>query len=246
MNTPKIKVIVNGAFGKMGLLACEALQSDARFELIAQLGRQDNLEAELRYHSADLILDLTQADCVWDNCQNYLKYPIRFVIGTSGLEPIQISTLADICKQKKQGAAIIPNFSIGAVLNIHFAKLAAKWFDAVDIIEMHHHHKIDSPSGTAIHTAHEILKAKSDWPEMNLTPQAGRQSFIENKIPIHSVRMQGLLAVQQVLFGQTGETINLSHQIIDRKAYMPGILLSCEQVMQQDDLVVGLDKWLIL
>ena len=239
----KIKIIVNGAFGKMGTLACESLKQDERFEIIAQLGRKDDLSNSLQQYPADVILDLTQADCIWDNCNIYQKHPIKFVIGTSGLTAEQITELTKNCLKRKQGAAIIPNFSIGAVINMHFAKLAAKWFDSVDIIEMHHAQKLDSPSGTAIRTAQLIHEAKADWPKMQSIPQPGRETYI-HQIPIHSVRMPGVLAVQQVMFGQAGETITLSHQTIDRKAYMPGVLLACEKVMEHDDLVLGLEHWL--
>lgn len=243
MTHQKIKIIVNGAFGKMGALACDALTNDERFEIIAKLGRQDDLSISLQQYPADVVLDLTQADCVWDNCRIYRQFSIRFVIGTSGLSAEQIKEIQQHCLEEKQGAAIIPNFSIGAVMNMHFAQLSAKWFDSVDIIEMHHEQKLDSPSGTAIRTAQLIHDVKPEWPAIKSKPQPGRETYI-HQIPIHSVRMPGILAVQQVMFGQAGETITLSHQTIDRKAYMPGVLLACEKVMSNEHLIVGLEHWL--
>jgi 4-hydroxy-tetrahydrodipicolinate reductase len=243
MTQQKIKIIVNGAFGKMGTLACEALSHHEHFEIIAKLSRKDDLSTSLQQFPADVVLDLTQADCVWDNVRIYQKFPIKFVIGTSGLHAEQIKEIQEHCLQKKQGAAIIPNFSIGAVMNMHFAQLSAKWFDSVDIIEMHHEQKLDSPSGTAIRTAQLIHEVKSQWPAMKSNPQPGRETYV-HQIPIHSVRMPGILAVQQVMFGQAGETITLSHQTIDRKAYMPGVLLACEKVMTNTHLIVGLEHWL--
>lgn len=240
----QIKIIINGAFGKMGMLAKESLEQSNNFKIIAAIGRHDDLIQNIKEHNPNLILDLTQADCVYDNCLKYLEYKTRFVIGTSGLKKDQIEYIDKKCAQNKIGALIVPNFSIGSVLSTHFAKIAAKWFDGVDIIEMHHHQKLDSPSGTALHTAEALHNVKANWPQINSTPQPGRDFFV-HQIPIHSVRMPGLLAVQQILFGQAGETITLNHQIIDRKAYMPGVKLACEKVMSLNELVIGLEHWLI-
>lgn len=242
MNKP-IRILVNGAFGKMGQLACETLSKHPHFQLIAQLGRDNDLCAEIEKSTPDIVLDLTRADCIWHNCQTYTKYPIHFVIGTSGLNQKQIEWLTKTCELNQQGAMIVPNFSIGAVLTMQFAQYAAKWFDGVDIIEMHHHQKLDSPSGTAIRTAELIHQSKPNWPKINDTPQPGRETFVHH-IPIHSVRMPGVLAYQQILFGQLGETIQLSHQIIDRTSYMPGIILACQQVIKRQQLVIGLEECL--
>lgn len=240
----KIKTIITGAFGKMGLIASEALTNDDQFELVGRLGREDHLMTHIKNTMPNLIVDLTRADCVYDNCLKYLDCDIPFVIGASGLNPQQIDLIAQRCQSQQLGAVIVPNFSIGSVLCTQFAKIAAKWFDSVDIIEMHHHLKTDSPSGTAIHTAQAIHQVKSDWPQMNSNPSPGREHFIEN-IPIHAVRMPGILAMQQTLFGQMGETINLTHQIIDRKAYMPGLKLACQKALTLNELKVGLEHWLI-
>lgn len=240
----KIKTIINGAFGKMGLITSETLAQDEQFELVARLGREDNLIECIQNLTPNLIIDLTVADCVYENCMKYLNFNVPFVIGTSGLKAEEIKNIAQICEAKKLGAIIVPNFSIGSVLSTQFAKIAARWFDAVDIIEMHHHQKIDSPSGTAIHTAQAIHEVKSDWPQMNSNPRPGREHFV-HQIPIHSVRMPGILAIQQTMFGQIGETINLQHQIIDRKAYMPGLKLACHKVLELDTLKIGLEHWLI-
>lgn len=242
MNKP-IRILVNGAFGKMGQLASTTLNKHPDFELVDQLGRQHDLREMIEKTTPDVVLDLTRADCIWHNCQIYTQYPIQFVIGTSGLASDQIEWLKNICFENQQGAMIVPNFSIGAVLTMQFAQYAAKWFDGVDIIEMHHHQKLDSPSGTAIRTAELIHQSKPDWPKVNNTPQPGRETFVHH-IPIHSVRMPGVLAYQQILFGQLGETIQLSHQIIDRTAYMPGIVLACQQVIKLQQLVIGLEDCL--
>jgi 4-hydroxy-tetrahydrodipicolinate reductase len=239
-----IRILINGAFGKMGKLATETLLKKPEFKVVGQLGRHDNLNEEILKFTPDVILDLTRSDCIWDNCNIYIKHRARFVIGTSGLTHEQIQTLQQSCQERQQGALIVPNFSIGAVLTMQFAKQASKWFDGVDIIEMHHHQKIDSPSGTAIFTANLIHEAKADWPMVHTTPQPGRETYV-HQIPIHSVRMPGILARQDVTFGQMGETITLSHQTIDRQAYMPGVTLACEQVMGLQEMKIGLEHWLL-
>lgn len=241
--TKQIRILINGAFGKMGQLACQTLDLHADFKVIGQLGRHDDLKPALEKMKPDVVLDLTRADCVFENAQIYTQYPIQFVIGTSGLNMGQIEWLTKTCEANGQGAMIVPNFSIGAVLTMKFAQQAAKWFDAVDIVEMHHAQKLDSPSGTAIRTAELIHQSRPQWPKMNTTPLPGRETFV-HQIPIHSVRMPGILAYQQILFGQAGETIQLSHQVIDRSSYMPGVVLACQQVMQYKQLVIGLENCL--
>jgi len=239
-----IKILVNGAHGKMGSIAVKALSTQPNFTIVAQLGKQDNLEKQIIATNPDVILDLTTADCVWQNCMIYSKNPARFVIGTSGLNANQIQELQHQCQIKQQGAVVVPNFSIGAVLTMQFAKMAAKWFDGVDIIEMHHHKKIDAPSGTALFTAQLINEQKDTWPEVNTNAQPGRETFIQ-QIPVHSVRMPGILAKQDIMFGQLGETITLSHQTIDRQAYMPGLILACSRVMELNTMQIGLEHWLL-
>jgi 4-hydroxy-tetrahydrodipicolinate reductase len=243
MNEP-MRIIINGAFGKMGRVASEFLQEIPSFQIVALLGRHDDLQQQLNNHRPDVVIDLTRADCIFSNCQIYLEQKIKFIIGTSGLKPDEIQSIQHMCHKLQLGGIIVPNFSIGSVLCTYFAKLAAPWFDGVDIIEMHHAQKADAPSGTAIHTANAIHQSKSDWPLMSTTPQNGREFFV-HQIPIHAVRMPGVLAYQQTLFGQIGETISINHQIIDRKAYMPGLKLACEHILTLKELVIGLEQWLI-
>lgn len=239
----KIRLIINGAFGKMGSLAINTLNACDDFEVIGGLGRNDDLKKNLILKRPDLVLDLTRADCVFTHAQIFLETQTKFVIGTSGLDPKQIDFLKQNCQTLRLGGSIIPNFSIGSVLSTYFAKLAAPWFDAVEIIEMHHAQKTDSPSGTALHTAQSIAETKSSWPKMNPLLQAGRE-YRHQQIPIHAIRMPGLLAVQQTILGQPGETIELKHQIIDRQAYMPGLKLACREAIHLQELKVGLEHWL--
>lgn len=243
MNKPS-RIIINGAFGKMGSTATEFLQQWPAVEIIGLLGRQDHLTTQIKALKPDFIIDLTKADCVYQNTQIYLQENLKFIIGASGLKAPEIQHIRQTCQEKKIGGIIVPNFSIGSVLCTYFAQIAAPWFDGVDIIEMHHAQKADAPSGTAIHTANAIHEVKPEWPLIKTEPQNGREFFI-HQIPVHAVRMPGLLAYQQTLFGQAGETISLNHQIIDRKAYMPGLKLACEHILSLNALVIGLEHWLI-
>jgi 4-hydroxy-tetrahydrodipicolinate reductase len=240
---PKARIIINGAFGKMGCLATTMLKASNEFSVVAELGRDDELQEELIKLKPDLVLDLTRADAVFNNAKTFLKTQTAFVIGTSGLNHEQIQELGRQCQEQKLGGIVVPNFSIGSVLTTYFAKLAAPWFDGVEIIEMHHAQKADAPSGTALHTAKTILDSKKKWPHINSNPQPGRD-FFEQQIAIHAVRMPGLLAVQQTIFGQAGETIELKHQIIDRQAYMPGLKLACCEALKLNELKIGLEHWL--
>jgi len=238
----KHQVIINGAFGKMGVLATKAIQNHDQFQVIKGLGRNDNLAQTLQDLKPDLVVDLTRADAVFANAKVFMAAQIPFVIGTSGLSLEQTEEIANTCAEIQLGGLIVPNFSIGAILTSHFATLAAPWFDGVEIVEMHHAQKADSPSATALHTAQEIHAIKPNWPNSKPTP--GREYF-HHQIPIHAIRMPGLLALQQIILGQKGETIQLQHQIIDREAYMPGLLLACEKVLTLNHLHIGLEPWLL-
>lgn len=242
-----IKVIVNGARGKMGALACTALESEPGFELAAGLGRQDNLLAAIKSHQAELVLDLTRADAVYENSLTILNAGARAVIGTSGLTEAEILILDKLCKEKETVCLVVPNFSIGAVLMMQFAAQAARWLTEVEIIEAHHQQKLDAPSGTAMKTAELIAKARSkpgkDLPLHEMVK--GARGGSHQGVRIHSLRLPGILARQEVLFSQAGETLSLSHDCIDRQAYMPGLILACRQVMGlQAGLHYGLETLL--
>ncbi|WP_367607477.1 4-hydroxy-tetrahydrodipicolinate reductase [Legionella sp. W05-934-2] len=243
----KIRIIVNGANGKMGALACETLANDSQFDLVAQAGRQDNLGQLINAHQADVVLDLTRADCAWDNAQIIIQQGARPVIGTSGLTDEQINQLKKQCQALNLGALIVPNFSLGAVLMMHFAKLAAAHFSEVEIIEAHHQQKLDAPSGTAIKTAEMIAIARKVNPNQldlkELVP--GARGGLSHQIPIHSLRLPGIIARQTVEFGGVGETLTITHNSIDRQCFMPGVILACQSVMNLDGLMYGLESILL-
>lgn len=238
-----LRVIVNGAFGKMGTLACETFRAHPEFELTATLGRQDNLAAILATTPTDIVVDLTRADCVYHNALLIIEAGLSPVIGTTGLTEAEIQVLRQHCQERKLGALIVPNFSLGALLMMRFAKEAARLFSAVEIIEGHHPHKWDAPSGTALKTAALIAAARQTTPTLPATDHIhpGARGANIHEIPIHAIRLPGLLAQQEVLFGHTGETLSIAHHTLDRQAFMPGLLMACQHVSRLKALQYGLE-----
>ncbi|KTD45123.1 Dihydrodipicolinate reductase [Legionella quinlivanii] len=243
-----IRVIVNGASGKMGRLACATLQAQEEFQLVGGLGREDNLERAIAETQASIVVDLTRADSAFKNAMTIINGGAHPVIGTSGLLPNQVEELQATCANLKLGGIIAPNFSIAAVMMMHFAALAAKFFQNVEIIEAHHPQKFDAPSGTAIKTAEMIAQSRQIPPEETLTQESilGARGGQHEGIPIHSIRLPGILARQQVLFGSQGETLSIVHDSIDRSSFMPGLLLSCQKVTQLNQMIYGLENLLDL
>ncbi|WP_133140865.1 4-hydroxy-tetrahydrodipicolinate reductase [Legionella genomosp. 1] len=241
-----IRVIVNGASGKMGRLACETLQTQEEFQLVGGLGREDNLERTIAETQASVVVDLTRADSAFKNAMTIINGGAHPVIGTSGLLPAQVEELKATCANLKLGGIIAPNFSIAAVMMMHFAALAAKFFQNVEIIEAHHPQKFDAPSGTAIKTAEMIAQSRQIPPEETLAQESilGARGGQHEGIPIHSIRLPGILARQQVLFGSQGETLSIVHDSLDRSSFMPGLLLSCRKVIQLDQMIYGLENLL--
>jgi len=243
-----MRVIVNGAKGKMGRQASETLDKHEGFTLVARLGRDDNLTQSIKEHRAEIVVDLTSADCVYDNSLSIIEQGAHPVIGSSGLSHEQIKDLQSRCEERQLGGIIVPNFSIAAVLMMHFAGIAARWMTEVEIIETHHQQKLDAPSGTALKTAEVIAaarkQAKNKLPLKELLP--GARGCEHDEVNIHSLRLPGVLARQEVIFGQQGETLSIVHNSIDRVSFMPGLVLACEKVAQLKTLHYGLEKLLNL
>lgn len=240
------RVIVNGSNGKMGALACDTLAAHPEFELVAQLNRQDHLTQQIKDTKAEIVIDLTRADCVYENSMAIINAGAHPVIGTSGLISSQIKELTERCEEKQLGGIIVPNFSIGAVLMMMFAAKAAEYLPEVEIIETHHQQKLDAPSGTALKTAEMIaaarLKPKNKLALKELIP--GARGALHEDINIHSLRLPGVLARQEVLFGTLGETLSITHDSNDRHCFMPGIILACQKVIDLKRLVYGLEHLL--
>ncbi|MDB9304580.1 4-hydroxy-tetrahydrodipicolinate reductase [Nodularia spumigena] len=212
----------------------------------------NQFEAMLGYVAGDrnsppgVMVDFTHPDGVYDNVRSAIAYGIRPVVGTTGLSPEQLQDLADFAEKASTGCLIIPNFSIGMVLLQQAAVTASQYFDHVEIIELHHNQKADAPSGTAIQTAELLGEIGKPFniaivEETEKIPGA-RGSLAEEGIRIHSVRLPGLIAHQEVIFGAPGQIYTLRHDTSDRSCYMPGVLLAIRKVSQLKSLVYGLEK----
>lgn len=241
-----IRILVNGAPGRMGQATVNAVNSDPELSLVGQAGEGDDLTALIKTTQADVVVDFTLASVVFQNANRIIDANCRPVIGTTGLMAQQIADLQERCKAQKLGGIIAPNFALSAVLLMKYARDAAQYFKDVEIIEMHHERKQDAPSGTAIRTA-ELIATQGAMnsgraPEKEMVK--GARGGHHHGIPIHAIRLPGILAYQEVIFGETGETLSIRHNTLDRSAYMPGVRLACKKVMELDHLIHGLEHLL--
>lgn len=239
-----IRVLVNGASGKMGLAAVNAIKLDPALTLVGETGRNNNLATEIKQSNANVVVDFTNAESVLKNTLTILDTGARPVVGTSGLKQDQVKELQQHAASLQTGGVIAPNFSLGAILMMKYAQEIAKFFPDVEIIEMHHPGKLDSPSGTAIRTAELISAARQAIQPQNNTRETvkGARGATYQNIPIHAIRLPGLIAHQEIIFGGTGETLKIVHDSIDRQCFMPGVLLACKKVMELKSLVYGLEN----
>lgn len=240
----KTNVIVNGAHGRMGQVTCRAIEDSNDFTLAARCDQQDDLATKIASTAADIVIDFTHANVGFANAEAILNAGARPVIGTSGFLPEQVSHLQEMCTAKKIGAVIAPNFSIAAVLMMQFATQAVKHFPDCEIIEMHHDQKLDAPSGTAMKTCEMIAAHRQQNPRKDQTTHeavSGSRGASYCDIPVHAVRLPGLVAHQQVLFGAQGELLTLRHDSMNRDGFMPGVLLACREVMKRNELIYGLE-----
>ena len=246
-----IKVGVCGALGKMGQEVVQAVTDCPETELVAKIDiaspeMYHTIEAAHRVEDIDVIIDFTQPKSIFENAKYCLNNGIKIVIGTTGLSDEQIAELKRLSQEKNTGCLIAPNFSTGAVLMMMFAKQAAKYFDNAEIIELHHNQKKDAPSGTAIKTAAMMAEVKEDFAKNNCpeteTIEGARGGNSYSNIHIHSVRMPGYIASQEVIFGSSGQIMTIRHDSMDRKCYMQGVLLAVKHVAEKNDFVYGLDN----
>ncbi len=235
-----IAVAVLGT-GRMGKLAQELIDQDANLKLHAALNSNSKLEQML---GADVVLDFTLPDASPKLVEYAIEHDMKIVVGTSGWSESKLQQLESKLHNHPSSAAIvIPNFSVGSMLIQHFSSIAAKYFDSIEIVEAHHAGKVDSPSGTAVRTAELISSARKGMPQP-LVPgveQSARGEVVAG-VPIHSLRLQGVSAKQDVHFGSDSELTTLSHEVISHRAYAKGILLSIEFALKNTGLHVGLDK----
>ena len=246
-----LKVAVLGAKGRMGTAAVAAIAAAPDMELVAALGRSDSLDVLLE-RGAQLIVDLTVPDSTEANVHFAVAHGIHAVVGTTGWDATRLAALEDLLAQHPEtGVLIAPNFALGSVLASHFAAKAAKYFDSVEIIELHHPRKVDAPSGTALRTAQLIAAARREAgvpgaPDATETELDGARGASVDGIPVHSVRLAGLVAHQEVLFGSHGEGLTIRHDSYNHESFMPGVLLGVRTVGTRPGLTVGLDGYLDL
>jgi 4-hydroxy-tetrahydrodipicolinate reductase len=236
---------VLGANGKMGSTTCAAVEAADDTDLVARIGSDDSLDA---LDDADVAVDFTRPDAVMDNVAWCLDHGVSVVVGTSGITPARVDALDAMLKDGRSGLGVlvVPNFSIGAVLMMRFAAEAARFYESAEIVELHHPDKADAPSGTARRTAELIAKARaeaglSDMPDATTEQWEGARGALVDGVPVHSVRLRGLVAHQEVLLGAAGETLAIRHDSLDRASFMPGVLTGIRYVRDHPGLTVGLD-----
>lgn len=242
-----IRVGVLGARGRMGAEVCRAVEAAPDMAVVAQVDVGDNM-SDLVDAQAEVVVDFTHPDAVLDNVRFAVDNGIHCVIGTSGFDSAKLGAVEELLAAKPDvGVLVAPNFAIGAVLLMRFSELAAKYYESVEIIELHHPRKADAPSGTASHTARLIAAARSEAgldkaPDATTQELDGARGALVDDIRVHSVRLSGLIAHQEVLFGGSGETLTLRHDSLDRNSFMPGVLLATRSILGRSGLIVGLDK----
>jgi len=243
-----IKVAVIGARGRMGSEVVQAVNEAKDLELVAQLDLGDSLDALLTSDAA-VAVDFTTPDSVMANLEFLISHNINAVVGTTGFDDARIAKIKSALVSSKSGVLIAPNFAIGAVLMMEFATKAAKYFESAEIIELHHPNKVDAPSGTATRTAELMSAARKEaglpaMPDATTTSLAGARGATVGDIPVHSVRLRGLVAHQEVLLGGIGETLSIRHDSIDRVGFMPGVLLGVRKVVTHPGLTFGLENFM--
>jgi 4-hydroxy-tetrahydrodipicolinate reductase len=247
----QLAVAVLGANGRMGAEAVKAVEAAPDLKLVAALGRNDPLDT-LRTSGAEIVVDLTVPDSTEANVRFAVEHGIHAVVGTTGWDAARLARLAELLAgQPGVGVLIAPNFALGSVLASAFAAKAARYFESVEIIELHHPDKVDAPSGTAVRTAQLIAAERAaagvaPSPDATSTERPGARGCDVDGVRVHSVRLRGLVAHQEVLLGGPGEQLTLRHDSFDRASFMPGVLLGVRNVAANPGLTVGLDGYLDL
>jgi 4-hydroxy-tetrahydrodipicolinate reductase len=263
-----IRVVVNGALGRMGREVTNAVLSDSALKIVGAVELEvpreylqvpmvsekipfsSNLDSLLLNCKPNVLVDFTTAISAMNAARIAIEHQVNMVIGTTGLSEGNLKELTQLCQKNKQiGIIVAPNFSLGAVLLKHLAKIASTFFDYAEIVEMHHEKKIDAPSGTAIDTAKAMLQSRGK----PFTSPKTEKEVIRNTrggdlegLTIHSMRLPGFMASQEVIFGGLGQTLRLRHDSINRESFMPGVILAIKEVVKRKGLIVGLETLLNL
>jgi len=246
-----LKVGVLGARGRVGDVVCKAVDDAEDMELVAAVDVDDEIDAVVT-SGAEAVVDFTHPDAVMDNLEFCIDHGIHAVVGTTGFDDERLDELRGwLDKAPKTGVLIAPNFSIGAVLMMRFAEEAARFFESVEIVELHHPDKADAPSGTARRTAELVAKARKDAgrgpvPDATSTGLDGARGADVDGIHVHGLRLRGLVAHQEVVFGGLGETLTIRHDSLDRASFTPGVLTALRVIKDRPGLTVGLEHFLPL
>jgi len=259
-----IPVAVTGASGRMAQEALSAIGADPALELVGASSRKQgdgtlplanggtlpvfrDLGALLERVKARVLVDFTVASAAMDHARTAFRHGVSPVIGTTGLSMENIRELEDLSLSTGLGAVVAPNFAVGAVLMVHLAGIAARYFEYAEIVELHHEGKLDAPSGTALATVQAMARARGrpfQWKAPQKETLRGTRGGQSEGVGVHSIRLPGLVAHQEVIFGATGQTLTIRHDTTSRESFMPGLLLAIKEVVKRDHLVVGLDKLL--
>lgn len=263
----KIKVAVNGALGRMGQQVVQAVVADPDLELTAaadvkaerehisvpglhkKTPLQNSLTAVIEMYHPQVVVDFTVPEAAMGAARLALRNGACLVMGTTGLSEANLGEIDDLAKKHKKGAVVAANFAVGAVIMMHLAKVAAKYFDNAEIIELHHDKKLDAPSGTALATARAMLQSRGkpfSYPGTEKETLKGTRGGQTDGVAVHSVRLPGLVASQEVIFGALGQTLSIRHDTVSRESFMPGVILAVKEVMHVQGLVYGLERLLKL
>lgn len=246
-----IKVGVIGAKGRMGKEVVAAISNAPDLQLVAEIDLGDELGA-LTKAGAEVVVDFTNPDVVMQNLEFAIAHGIHAVVGTTGFDEARLAKVREqLAKAPKTGVLIAPNFGLGAVLMMQFSATAARYFESVEIVELHHPDKADAPSGTASRTAELITQARADakrpsMPDKTSKSLPGARGARVGDVPIHALRLRGLVAHQEVIFGDQGETFTIRHDSMDRSGFMPGVLLGIREIVSHPGLTIGLENFLEL
>ncbi|MEO6957342.1 MAG: 4-hydroxy-tetrahydrodipicolinate reductase [Antricoccus sp.] len=244
-----VRVAVVGAHGKVGQQICEVLIGTDGLDLVAQIDQDDTM-SDLLSSKTEVVVDFTHPDVVMENLSYCISHGIHCVVGTTGFTEERLAAVREMLVNAPQvGVLIAPNFAIGAVLLMRFAAMAAPYFQTTEIIELHHNHKADAPSGTAVRTASLIADARraanlGDMPDATSSALDGARGAEVNGVRVHAIRMAGMVAHQEVIFGTEGETLTMRHDSMSRTSFVPGVLLAVRQIAQHSGLTVGIESFM--
>ncbi len=264
MSAP-IRVVVHGALGRVGREVVSAACKDPDLQPVGAVdARADSdvlplagplgsiplsrsLETILTQTRPGVIVDFTTAEASLDMIRVAVKHKVNVVIGSTGFSPQNLEEIDRLARENGIGAVVASNFALGAVMMVHLARIAARYFDNVEIIELHHDQKLDAPSGTAVSTAKAIAEARGKafvYPRVQKETVPGARGAEMQGVALHSVRLPGLMAHQEVIFGTSGQTLTIRHDTINRECYMPGVVTAVKKVAELKGLTVGLDRLL--